>query len=55
MYLREMGHIVFEFATDGPGFTIDEDLDSLGTHLMLPEQYEVHREEIVSKLPPFNL
>lgn len=55
MYLREYGHIVFEFATDGPGFAVDEDIDSIGQKLMLPEQYEANREELIRRLPDFEL
>src|SRR5699024_7999717 len=40
IYLTEKGKIVFEYATYGPGFDLDEDKDSLGTELKLPEQCE---------------
>ena len=55
VYFREPGGILFEIATDQPGFTIDEPLASLGTSLRLPPQYEPHREEIVRLLPPLKL
>ncbi|XJS10005.1 ring-cleaving dioxygenase [Aerococcaceae bacterium WGS1372] len=55
MYMKEFGGVIFEFATDGPGFSIDEPVDSLGQKLMLPEQYEAKREEIMNNLPKFTL
>lgn len=51
IYVSEKGHVVFEFATDGPGFDRDEDKDALGTALKLPPQYEHRREEYESLLP----
>lgn len=51
LYFREPGGVLFEIATDNPGFTVDEAKDALGTHLMLPEQYEQHRAEIEQILP----
>ncbi len=45
------GGIVFEVATDGPGFAVDEPSESLGTRLMLPPQYESRRAEIERRLP----
>lgn len=52
IYMREKGHIIFEFATDTPGFAIDEPKEELGQKLMLPPQYEAKREEFESTLPP---
>lgn len=52
IYFREYGDILFEIATDPPGFAIDESPDSLGENLMLPEQYEQHRKNIQRLLPP---
>ena len=46
IYYREPGGVLFEIATDPPGFTVDEPLESLGTHLKLPAQYEAAREQI---------
>ena len=43
--------ILFEIATDGPGFAIDEPLDRLGTILGLPPHLEPHRAEIEAALP----
>ena len=52
IYLAEKGHVIFEFATDGPGFTINETFEELGTHLMLPPQYEHMREHLEKTLIP---
>lgn len=51
LYFREPGGVLFEIATDNPGFTADESLAELGTHLMLPAQYESRRKEIENVLP----
>lgn len=51
IYSKEKGRIIFEFATDGPGFDVDEDMKSLGSILKLPEQYEYNRQEYESQLP----
>jgi len=51
LYFREPGGILFELATDNPGFTVDEPLNALGTHLKLPVQYESNRSEIEKILP----
>lgn len=51
LYFREPGGVLFELATDNPGFTKDEPLNELGTHLKLPKQYENARKEIESVLP----
>jgi glyoxalase family protein len=51
LYFREPGGVLFELATENPGFTVDEPLDQLGTHLKLPVQYESMREKIESTLP----
>lgn len=52
IYVREVGGVILEFATEGPGFTVDEDLAELGNHLMLPAHYESRRQEIIEKLIP---
>ena len=52
VYLREPGGVLFEIATDDPGFTIDEPKATLGTALKLPPWYEARRAEIASALPP---
>jgi glyoxalase family protein len=51
IYFREPGGVLFEIATDNPGFTIDESPEELGTHLLLPPQYESYRKEIEAALP----
>lgn len=53
--MKEHGGIIFEFATEGPGFTVDERFEELGTHLMLPPQYEEKREELLRHLPPIKI
>jgi glyoxalase family protein len=55
IYFREPGGILFEIATDGPGFTADETAANLGEKLKLPPQYEQHRAEIERVLPPILL
>lgn len=51
IYFREPGGVLFEIATDIPGFTKDESLKHLGESLQLPPWYEKHREEIEKQLP----
>jgi glyoxalase family protein len=51
VYFREPGGVLFEIATDNPGFTVDEPLNELGTHLKLPKQYEPIRSKIEEVLP----
>jgi glyoxalase family protein len=51
IYFREPGGVLFEIATDPPGFTIDEPAQELGTHLKLPPEYEASRSEIERALP----
>lgn len=51
VYFREPGGVLFELATDNPGFAVDEPVESLGTHLKLPAQYESSRAEIEKILP----
>ncbi|SDR69372.1 ring-cleaving dioxygenase [Opitutus sp. GAS368] len=54
IYYREPAGVLFEIATDGPGFAIDEPLDQLGTTLGLPPHLEPHRAEIEAALPKLN-
>ena len=54
VYFREPGGVIFEIATDDPGFTVDETKDALGSALKLPPQYEPHRAEIEAALPPLD-
>ncbi len=51
LYFREPGGVLFELATDNPGFTRDEPLGELGTLLKLPKQYEPARKQIEKSLP----
>lgn len=51
LYFREPGGVLFEIATDNPGFATDETIAELGTHLMLPPQYEGRRDRIEKVLP----
>jgi len=55
IYFREPNGILFEVATDGPGFLIDESADELGESLKLPPMYESARSEIERVLPPIQL
>jgi glyoxalase family protein len=52
VYFREPGGILFEIATDIPGFAVDEPLEKLGTALKLPAFLEGRRREIEAMLPP---
>ena len=52
IYFRVPGGVIFEVATDGPGFDVDEPLESLGESLKLPSQYEPRRSEITAHLVP---
>lgn len=52
IHFREPGGVLFEVATEGPGFTVDESLRELGTHLMLPPQYEGQRMQLQAQLLP---
>jgi len=54
VYFREPGGVLFEIATDPPGFTVDEDLANLGRGLKLPDWLEYRRDEIESVLPPID-
>ena len=53
--MKEPGNLIFEFATAGPGFTIDENVDDLGRQLQLPPFYEERRYEIEGHLMPIKL
>jgi len=52
IYFHIPAGVLFEIATDPPGFTIDESARELGSYLQLPEQYEPMRSEIEQRLPP---
>jgi len=55
IYFREPGGVLFELATDPPGFTRDETVAELGTGLKLPPWLEPHRERIAGVLPPLDV
>jgi glyoxalase family protein len=52
IYFREPGGILYEIATDGPGFTVDETPEKLGGRLSLPPWFQVRREHLDHVLPP---
>ena len=52
VYFREPGGALFEIATDGPGFAVDEPIDQLGARLVLPPWLEPRRAVIEASLPP---
>ncbi|UOQ52256.1 ring-cleaving dioxygenase [Hymenobacter cellulosivorans] len=52
VYFREPGGVLFEIATENPGFTVDEPLAELGTGLKLPKQHEPLRARLEASLPP---
>jgi glyoxalase family protein len=54
IYYREPGGVLFEIATDQPGFAIDEPVETLGSRLSLPPHLEPHRAEIEAALPNLN-
>jgi glyoxalase family protein len=54
LYFREPNGILFEIATDGPGFGVDEDAATLGEKVVLPPFLEANREQIVSRLKPID-
>lgn len=55
IYYREPGGILFEIATDPPGFTVDETPEALGSKLQLPPWLESSRKELLAVLPPLRL
>lgn len=55
VYFRESGGILFEIATDPPGFANDEPAEALGEKLMLPSWYEPHRAQIEANLLPIEV
>jgi glyoxalase family protein len=54
LYFREPNGILFEIASDGPGFAVDEDEATLGEKVVLPPFLEPRREEIVANLQPID-
>jgi glyoxalase family protein len=55
VYFMEPGGVLFELATDGPGFAVDEDPSKLGESLVLPPWLEPHRAQIEAGLPIIQL
>jgi glyoxalase family protein len=55
VYYREPGGVLFELATDGPGFDRDEDMEHLGEQLILPPWLEGRRKEIEAALPSLQM
>jgi glyoxalase family protein len=55
IYFREPGGVLFEIATDPPGFAVDEPVETLGQALKLPPQYESQRAKIERLLPPLKV
>jgi len=55
IYYREPGNILFEIATDPPGFAVDEAPEKLGSHLVLPAWLEPERAQLEAVLPPLTL
>ena len=54
VYFKEPGGVLFELATDGPGFAVDEDPQHLGESLVLPPWFESSRRDIEAALPPLS-
>lgn len=54
IYFNSPGGVLFEIATDPPGFSVDEPLPTLGAALKLPAQYEGIRADIEKRLPPLH-
>lgn len=55
VYVRTPGGVLFEFATESPGYTVDEDIAELGESLVLPEWLEDRRDEIEAGLPTLEI
>jgi len=55
VYFREPGGVLFEIATDPPGFAVDEAQEELGTHLKLPPWLETRRDRLEEVLPPLRV
>ena len=55
VYFKEPGGVLFELATEGPGFAIDEKQETLGESLVLPPFLESQRAQIEKVLPPLTL
>lgn len=55
LYFREPGGVLFEIATDNPGFATDETVETLGSSLQLPDQYKAMRDQIEKGLPELQM
>jgi glyoxalase family protein len=55
IYFREPGGVLFEIATDPPGFAVDEPAEKIGSSLVLPTWLESERSELKRVLPPIIL
>ncbi|MDD2279659.1 MAG: ring-cleaving dioxygenase [Bacteroidales bacterium] len=55
LYFREPGGVLFEIATDNPGFATDETVENLGSSLQLPDQYKQMRDKIEKGLPELQM
>ena len=55
IYFREPGGVLFEIATDAPGFLIDEQVEALGEALRIPEWFEPQRPQIEARIQPITL
>jgi glyoxalase family protein len=55
VYFKEPGGVLFELATEGPGFAVDEDPAHLGESLVLPPFLQPHRDQIEAVLPPITV
>lgn len=54
-YITEPGGAIFEYATDGPGFTLDEDLEELGLSMKVPDWLHVDAQYVKEMLPPLDV
>jgi glyoxalase family protein len=52
IYFREPGGVLFELATEEPGFTVDGPVEELGTRIILPPWLESRRAEVEARLTP---
>ena len=55
LYVREPGGSLVEYATDGPGMTVDEPLETLGSTLFVPRHFHADRDDVQARLPQFSL
>lgn len=55
LYFREKGGTLFELATEGPGFTINETISELGQTLFIPDIHKAQTDKILAELTPLNL